>query len=105
MRKAKADEIANERKVFYQTTLVIKRLRENAGIVLPVEKTEEQVCCLLFVMDFLNLQKKLEDNAAALRMANIWKAKLMQKKENEEETEPLKAAININDPESPKVGN
>jgi Ca2+/H+ antiporter len=41
----------------------------------------------------------VEDNAAALRMANVWKAKLMQKKEKEE-SEPLKTPININEAEN-----
>jgi len=70
-----------EKKVFYQTTLVIKRLRENANLKLIPEKNEEQ--------------KKIEDNASALRMANIWKSKLLKK---QSEDEPLVSTpININD--------
>lgn len=44
MKKKKMEEIAKEKKIFYQTTLVIKRLRENANVPIIETKTEEQVC-------------------------------------------------------------
>lgn len=45
-----------------------------------------------------DFKKKIEGNAAALRMANAWKAKLQKKAQ--EESDPLKTPINITETES-----